>query len=123
MHFSLVSQLDKNPDSKYKPHGHREAHHDSMFVTDLHSAFDSLGFRQTANGSVLCYDTVPTEFLYKIINLRSGSEKFAKPRTEKETSPTNKSKRDLDHFEQHVTGAIRKVSDNAKTVFRCFSKF
>ena len=32
----------------------------------------------TANGSVLCYDTVPAEFLTKIINIEDGAERFEK---------------------------------------------
>ena len=50
-------------------------HLDRLFVIDLESAQNSLEFYQTANGSVLCYGTVPFEFLTEIINLKDGSER------------------------------------------------
>ena len=51
-------------------------HYDRLFVVDLEAAQNSVEFYQKANGSVLCYDTVPSEFLKKIITLRDGSERF-----------------------------------------------
>ena len=78
MHFSLVSTLDPSPDPKYKPYIHRKNRHDRLFVIDLEAAQNSLEFNQTANESVLCYDTVPSEFLTKIINLKEGSQRLGK---------------------------------------------
>ena len=75
MYFSLVSPLDPNPDRKYQPYLHMKSHHDRLFVTDLEAAQDSLEFFQTANGSVFCYDTVPLEFLTKIINFKRTDQK------------------------------------------------
>ena len=51
-------------------------HYDRLFGVDLEAAQNSVEFYQTANGSVLCYDTVPSEFLKMIITLRDGSERF-----------------------------------------------
>ena len=53
-------------------------HHDRLFVIDLDATQYSLEFYQTANGSVLSCDTVPSEFLKKIINVKDGSERFGK---------------------------------------------
>ena len=78
VYFSVVSPLDPRPDPKYKPYLHMKNHHERLFVMDLEAAQNSLGFYQTANGTVLCYDTVPSEFLTKIINLKDGSERFGK---------------------------------------------
>ena len=64
-------------------------------MIDLKAAPNSLEFFQTANGSVLSYDTVPSEFLTKIINLEDGSERFGKEENEEEEwSPTKKGRRD-----------------------------
>ena len=52
-------------------------------------------FTNTAIGSVLCYDTVPAEFLTKIINFKDGAERFEKAQSkERAASPTKKSRRD-----------------------------
>ena len=70
-------------------------HHERLFVMDLEAAQNSLGFYQTANGSVLCYDTVPSEFLTKIINLKDGSEWFGKEEyKEEQLSPKKRSRHD-----------------------------
>ena len=77
--FSLVSPLDQNPDPKYKPCLHLKNHHHLLFVLILEAAQNPLDFfQQTANGSVLCYNTVLAEFLTKIINIKNGSERFVK---------------------------------------------
>ena len=68
VYFSLVSTLDPNRDPKYKPYLNLKNHHDRLFVTDLEAAQNSVEFYQRANGSVLCHDTVPSEFLKKIIH-------------------------------------------------------
>ena len=95
VYFSLASQLDPNPDPKHKPYFHLKCHHDQMFVIDLEAAQNSLEFYQTANGSVLCYDAVPSEFLAKITNFKYGSERFEKEELkEEESSPTKRSRRD-----------------------------
>ena len=92
VYFSLVSPLDQNPDPKYKPYIHLKCDHDFMFVIDLESAQNAIDFYQTAIGSVLCYDTVPAEFLTKIININSNTERFVRAQTkEREASPTKKS--------------------------------
>ena len=74
VYFSFVSQLDPNPDPKYKPNFHMKNHHDRLVLIDLEAAQNLLEFHQTANRSVLCHDTVPSEVLKKIIILRDGSE-------------------------------------------------
>ena len=90
MYFSLVSPLDPNSHTKYKPYLHMKNHHDRLFVIDLGSAKNSQEIYQTANGSVLCYGTVPSEFLTEIIE---GSERFGKEQyKEEESSPTKKSR-------------------------------
>ena len=72
-----------------------EEHHEEVFVIDLEAAQNSFDFCQTVNGSVLCYDTVPTEFFNKIINIEDGAECFVQAQLkERETSPTKKSGRD-----------------------------
>ena len=38
VHCSLVSPLDQNPETKYKPYIHQKSHHDQVFVIDLESA-------------------------------------------------------------------------------------
>ena len=66
-----------------------------MFVIDVEALQQSLEFYQTANGSVLCYDTVPSEFLTKIINIKDAAERFVKAQSkERDASPTKKSRRD-----------------------------
>ena len=89
VYFSLVSPLDPNPDLEYKPFLHMKKHHDRLFVIDLEAAQNSLEFKPTANGSVLCYDTVPYEFLTK-----TDQKVSEKKNTEEESSPTKKSRRD-----------------------------
>ena len=95
VYFSVVSPLDPNTDPKYKPYLHMKNHHERLFVMDLEAAQNSLGFNQTANGTVLCYDTVPSEFLTKIINLKDGSERFGKDEyLEEQVSPKKRSRHD-----------------------------
>ena len=84
VYLSPLSPLDPNHDPKYKPYQHMKQHRDRLFVMDLEAAQNSLEFYQTANGSVLCCDTVPSEFLTKIINLKDGSERFGKGEYEEE---------------------------------------
>ena len=51
--------------------------------------------QQRANRSVFCYDTVPAEFLTRIINFKNGTEKFVRAQTkERESLPTKKNSRD-----------------------------
>ena len=76
--FTLVSPLDPNPDPKYKPYLHMKNHHHRLVVIDLEAAQNSLEVYQSANGSVLCYDAVPSEFFKKIINLKDESERCGK---------------------------------------------
>ena len=95
VYFSLVSPLDQNPDPKYKPYTDMMNHHDRLLGIDLEAAQNSLEFHQTANGSVLCYDTVLAEFLTMFINIKDGSERFVKEVCkEEESSPTKGSRRD-----------------------------
>ena len=96
MYFSLVSPFDKNPDPKYKPYIHMKNHNDRWYVIALEEAQNSLDFYQTANGSVLCYITIPPEFLLKIINLKNKSVRFLKDfvKSEEEWSPSKRVKRD-----------------------------
>ena len=84
--------LDQNPDPKYKPYFHLKYEHDSMFVIDLESAQNALDFHQTANDSVLCYDTVPAEFTTKIININNNTEKVRESTSKRKRSITNKEK-------------------------------
>ena len=66
-------------------------HHDRLFVLDLDATKNSLELHQTANGSVLCYDALPSEFLEKVISLRDGSERFGKEEYKgEESSPRKK---------------------------------
>ena len=78
VYLSPVSSSDQNPDWKYKPYQHMKQHRDRLFVMDLEAVQNSMVFYQTANGSVMCYDTVPSEFHTQIINLKDGSESFGK---------------------------------------------
>ena len=96
VYFSLVSSLDPSPDLKYKSQFHMKNHHGILFVIDLEAADRSLEFYQTANGNVLCYDTIPSEFFTKIINPNDGSERFAKAEY-KEEQPSPKKKSRYDH--------------------------
>ena len=89
VHCSLVSPLDQNPETKYKPYIHQKSHHDQVFAIDLESAQSSLDlFSQTTNGSVLWCDTVQAEFLFKIIRLRDGTGRLGKAQTERAENPT-----------------------------------
>ena len=74
----------KPPDPKYKSYFHLKNHHDRLFVVDLEAAQNSLEFCQSANGSVVCYDTVPSEFLTKIINIKDGTERVEQAQSTKE---------------------------------------
>ena len=78
MYFSLVSPLDPNSHTKYKPYLHMKNHRDRLFAIDLEPAQNSLEFFQTANGSVLCNGTVPSEFLTETINLKRRIRKVRK---------------------------------------------
>ena len=78
MYFSLVSPLYRDPDPKHKPLIHLLNQHDLLSVLDLEATQTLLEFYQTADGSVLCYDTVPSECLPKIINIKDGSERIGK---------------------------------------------
>ena len=93
MYLSPVSSLDPNSDPKYKPYFHLNKHHDRLFAIDLAAAQNSLEFCQTANGSVLRCDTVPSELLTMIINLKDGSERSRKEENkEEQPSPKKKSR-------------------------------
>ena len=54
-YFSLVSALDKNPDTKYKAYNHLKHRHDRIYVGDLPAAQELLAFFETANGRVPCH--------------------------------------------------------------------
>ena len=43
-YFSLVTALDKNPDTKYKAYNYLKHHHDRMYVSDLPAAQELLDF-------------------------------------------------------------------------------
>ena len=43
-YFSLVSALDKNPDTKYKAYNYLKHHHDRIYVSDLPAAQELLAF-------------------------------------------------------------------------------
>ena len=101
VYFSFVSPLDSNPNPKYKPHFHLKKQYDLMFVIDLEAAQNSRDFYQTANGSILCYDAVPVEFLTKNINIKDGAERFVKAQSkERKSPPTMKSRRDRNTLEK-----------------------
>ena len=68
-------------------------HHHRLFVIDLEAVQKSLKLCQTANGSVFYHDTVPSEFLTKIIDLKYGSERFGKEEYNKEEQPSPKKSR------------------------------
>ena len=61
-------------------------------MIDLETALNSLDFFQIANGSVSCYDTVPAEFLIKIIDIKDGSAKFVEEKTKRRRIVTNDKK-------------------------------
>ena len=73
-----------------------------MTVIDLEAAQNSLEFYQTANGSALCFDTIPSELFSMIINLKNGSEKFGKEEY-KEEQPSPKKKSRYDHGQPRET--------------------
>ena len=111
VYLSLVSLLDPCPDPTDKPNIHMKNHHDRLFVIDLDATQNSLEIYQTANGSVLCYDTVPSDFLKKIINLKDGSERFGKEECkEEESSPTKKSR--CDHGQPRETSCHNATTRN-----------
>ena len=59
VHCSLVSPLDQNPETKYKPYIHQKSHQDQVLAIDLEAAQSSLDlFSQTTNRSVLCCETL-----------------------------------------------------------------
>ena len=101
VYFSRVSPLDPNLDPKCKPYFHMKNRHDRLFVKDLEAAQNSLEVSQTASGSVLCHDTIPSEFLTKIIKTQSGSQRFGKEeQKEEESTPTKRSRRDQGHLRE-----------------------
>ena len=75
LYFSPVPPVDPCPGPEYKPYIHWKNHHARLIVIDLEASQMSLEFCQTAKGSVLCHDTVPSEFLTKIIILKDGSRR------------------------------------------------
>ena len=68
-------------EKKCKPYLDVKENHDVMYLIDPKTAQESFDFDQTANGSVLCYDTVPAEFLTMIVNLKDGSPRFVQNAT------------------------------------------
>ena len=52
--------------------------HDRLFVINLDAAWNSVESFQAPNGSVTCYDTVPSKVVIKIINFTEGSGWFGK---------------------------------------------
>ena len=78
VYFSLVSPLDKNPEKTCKPYNHMKEYHDVLYEIDLRAAQETLDFYQTANWRVLCYDTVPAEFLIMVVNSKDGSLRSVK---------------------------------------------
>ena len=62
-----------------------------MLKVDLIVAQNSGEFHLTANVSVLRYDTVPTEFLTKIVNFKDGAERFVKAQSEGREAAQTKS--------------------------------
>ena len=80
----LARPSDKNPDPRYKPYFHLKSYHDRLLVIELEAGQDSLFLYQRANGSVLCYGTVPSEVLIKIINMEDRSDRFRKEEIKEE---------------------------------------
>ena len=97
-YFLPVPRLDPYPNPKYKLHFHMKIHQDRLFVIDQEAAQNSLEVHQAASGSVLCYDTVPAEFLTKTINMKDRSEWLVRgefeEEEEEESSPTKRIRRD-----------------------------
>ena len=76
-YFSLVTLADKWPDPKHKPCLHRQHNHDRLYVIDLGDAQDEgMEFYRTDNGSVLCYNTIPPEFLDRVIVMSDESVSY-----------------------------------------------
>ena len=71
--------LDRNPNQKCV---HKRRHHDRLFLVDSESAIDSPDFYQTANGSVLCYDTSSIEFLVRIVHAKNELDRFVRHQKE-----------------------------------------
>ena len=75
MYFSLVSPLDPNSHTKYKPYLHMKNHHDRLFVIDLESAQNSLEIHQTANGKCLVLRHSSVRVPHRSSTDQKGSEK------------------------------------------------
>ena len=80
-------------------------HHDRLFVIDLDSAQKTIEFYKTVTGSVSCYDTLPAEFLTKIINIKDGTERFVKAQIKlREALSTKKSR--PEHSQSNQTSEV-----------------
>ena len=82
-----------------------------MLMISLDMAQNSFEFCQTADGSVLCFDTGPAELLTKIIIIKDGTERFVRAETkEKEAPPTKKSR--SGHCQPRETSGKKSESKN-----------
>ena len=55
------------PNNKYKAY----KHHDAISVVDVEGAWKkNLKFFKTLNGCALCFDTIPKEYIKKVIHIR-----------------------------------------------------
>ena len=84
--ISLVSPLNKDPDSKYEACIYRQRYSDRLCVVDLLQAqHEGLVFFQTVNGSVFCYDTIPPKFLESVIVLKDESLSYSRTNQRSQT--------------------------------------
>ena len=60
-------------------------HHDRIYVIEM----EALDFCEMAIGSVRCYNSIPPEFLVKIVDIRSSKDPILLQRKKKQTRARN----------------------------------
>ena len=72
VYFLLVNSMDLNIDKKYKAHKHLKPHRGTVNVVDMAGAQkENFEFRETLNGCVICFVTIPREYI-KICHADQG---------------------------------------------------
>ena len=110
-YFSLVTLADKWPETELKPCLHRRHNHDRLLVIDLVDAQgEGMEFYQTENGSVSCYNTIPPEFLDRVIVMSDESESYcrrnaARKRRQDSRAKRSRTDRSLDRDESSLQNA------------------
>ena len=116
VHFTLVKHLT----TKYRTHKHFKSHHDANYVENMEGAQNNnFKFYQTNNGCVICFDTIPKEYIKKVIHIRdrgsheSQDSRFSCTHTIEKDASDNVVEPDKGYFLCNAAGVKRVVSSSA----------